>query len=1085
MSDLIARTKIIPPRRRADLLTRPRLVELLTDLLGHRLILLVAPAGYGKTSLLVDFAHTVQFPVCWLALDTLDNDSYRFFSHLIASLSQSFPAIESTLRGALQAFAAGQGPLNQFLTLLVNELYEHADDEYLVVLDDYHLVADNEEISTFLSRFAQQIDDRCHIVLSARRLVGLPDMPLLVARGYISGLDFEDLAFSESEVQQLVLQNYGQSLSENEAGELVKATEGWITGLLLSAQSRLRNLPERVRRLRAAGVDLYDYLAQQVLDQQTPELRDFLLRTAALEEFDADLCAQVFPDEWLPPSQTWAMLIDALLEGNLFVAAVGEDGNWVRYHHLFQEFLEKQLARERPDEEVIILRNLAQYQISMRQWEKAYRAYQKLGDFTAIAQLLQTAGSELFHQDRILLLHNWLTAMPVPLLHEQPALLSLQGAVMARRGQIAEGLVVLDQAVAALSRQPISVDLGYALVRRSVIYRLLGDESAALADVERALALVEELDSTLPAQQLHSTALKAIGILLSDMGRRREGLRYLRQALDTYQALGDEQNEAATLQELARVHMTLGNYGESLELFTEALQAIRRLGNLSSQAMTLNNLGVLYHIRGDYDKAIDALTEAHLAAEHSGYARFTVYSLTSLGDLFVDIELWEAARNVYRQALVGANKLKERFLTLYLELALAQLATILEQWEQAFTRLDTAVNLLGGRTSGEGWARYQLAIGLYYLASGRASDAINPLQDAAERFVASESQIEHAIALFYLAAAYGTTQDITLGQRILSDALAAAEQMEARQPLLTALRSMKKIFVSLAEGFSNKPQLERFLEELTQVEQEIPLISHRIRQHSSPLLQGWLAETPPRLIIRALGRAEVLLDGRLIANRDWQTQSARDLFFCFLAHPDGLTREQVGALFWPDASPNDVKTRFKNSIYRLRSVMPDDVIRFENELYYFNRSCDYEYDVENFKYKLAQAAALSDPALRIPLYASAVELYRGAYLADIESGWAFVERAELEQAYMDALMTLAELQLAQGDHRAAIATCQQALEQDPCLEDAHRLIMRIYGAIGNRAGIVRQYRLCQQVLREELDVPPSPQTTDLYALLTH
>ncbi len=1085
MSDLIARTKIIPPRRRADLLTRPRLVELLTDLLGHRLILLVAPAGYGKTSLLVDFAHTVPFPVCWLALDTLDSDTYRFLSHLIASLSQNFPAIEPTLRGALKAFAAGQSPLPQFLTLLVNELYEHANDEYLVVVDDYHLVADNEEISTFLSRFAQQVDDRCHLVLSARRLFGLPDMPLLVARGYLSGLDFEDLAFSESEVQQLILQNYGQSLSVNEAGELVKATEGWITGLLLSTQSRLRNLPERVRRLRAAGVDLYDYLAQQVLDQQPPVLRDFLLRTAALEEFDADLCSQVFPDNWLPPEQTWATLIDALLAGNLFVVAVGEQGNWVRYHHLFQEFLEKQLARERPDEELIILRNLAQYQISQRQWEKAYRSYQKMGDFAAIAHLLQTAGSELFHQDRILLLNAWLTAMPVPLLHEQPALLSLQGAVIARRGQVAEGLVVLDQAVAALSKQPISVDFGYALVRRSVVYRLLGDESAALADVERALALVEELPSTLPVQHLHSTALKAIGILLSDMGRRRESLCYLRQALEAYQAQGDEQNEAATLQELARVHMTLGDYGESLQLFTEALQAIRRLGNLSSQAMTLNNLGVLYHIRGDYEAAIDALTEAHVAAEHSGYTRFTVYSLTSLGDLFVDIELWEAARNVYRQALLGANKLKERFLTLYLELALAQLATIVEQWEQAFTRLDTAVNLLSGRPGGEGWARYQLTMGRYYLASGRAGDAINPLQDAAERFAAGELQIEHALSLFYLAAAYGAIQDHTLGQRILGDALAAAEQMETRQPLLTALRTVKATFVSLAKGFPDKPQLEQFLDELTQVEQEIPRISHRVRQHSSPLLQGWLAETPPRLIIRALGRAEVLLDGRLITNRDWQTQSARDLFFCFLAHPDGLTREQVGALFWPDASPNDLKTRFKNSIYRLRNVMPEDVIRFENELYYFNRASDYEYDVENFKYKLAQAATLADPALRIPLYTSATQLYRGAYLADVESSWAFVERAELEQAYMDSLMTLAELQLSQGDHRAALATCQQALEQDACLEDAHRLIMRIYGAIGNRAGIVRQYRLCQQALREELDVPPSPQTTDLYALLTH
>jgi LuxR family transcriptional regulator, maltose regulon positive regulatory protein len=1072
MRDVIARTKIVPPRRRPDLLPRPRLVDLLTQLMGHRLILMVAPAGYGKTSALIDFVQHVPMPVCWLALEALDRESYRFFALLIASIAQRFPAVEPAAQAALQALVAGQSRLEQFVTVLVNELYEHAHDEYFIIVDDYHFALDNDEINTFFSQFVQQIDDNCHVILAARRLHGLPDMPLLVARGYLSGLDFEDLVFSESEVQQLILQNYGQSLSQSEAADLVKATEGWITGLLLSAQSRLRNVPERVRRLRAAGVDLYDYLAQQVLDQQPAPLREFLLRTSLFPEFDAHLCAQIFEPSWLPSGYEWQTLIDEVLDRNLFAAAVGEQGTWVRYHHLFQEFLERQLARERPHEEGQILQRLAAYYLEQHTWEQAYPVYQKLGDPTAVAHLLELAGNELFQQDRILLLDDWCNALPKPVLQSQPTLLSLRGAVLARRGQMAEGLIHLNQAVAGFNGGARPIDLGYALVRRSIVHRMMGEEERALEDGEQALALINHLPANHGAQPLSALALKTVGIVLHELGRGRESTQSLQEALALYQALGDQQNEAAVLQELARIYMATGSYAQASALFQRALTTLRRLANFSSQAMTLNNLGVLYHLQGQYLAAIDALEEAHVCAQRSGYVRFMVYSLASLGDLLVDIELWEPARNVYRQALVGANNLGERFLTLYLELALAQVATALGNWEQAFARLDTAAALLEGRTGGEGWARYQLAMGRYYLACGRPVDAIAPLTDAEERFTGRELLIEQATTCFYRAAAHDAAGDPVATKSALERGLAVAFGLEVRHPLVTALRGVKAALRALPLARDEARTLEQLLREVERFEQEIPLLSRRIRQHPSPLLQSWLAEAPPKLQIRALGRAEVLSDGRTVTNREWQTQSARDLFFCLLAHPDGLTRERIGALFWPDASPNDVKTRFKK------------VVRYEDDIYFFNRAFDYEYDVETFKSKIAQGDSAADPSVRLAAYRAALELYRDDYLTDVEAAWAAFERAHLNRLFLERALLLGELQVTAGDHHGALDTANRVLEHDSCSEDAHRLAMRAYAGLGNRAGVVRQFRLCQQALLEELEVPPSPQTVQLYDLLT-
>src|SRR5262245_30717660 len=133
MNEQIARTKIVPPRRRPDLYSRPRLLNLLDDLLANKLILLVAPAGYGKTCTLLDFASTTQLPVCWYAVDALDSDPHRFFAHLIAAVTQRFPTFGLAANAALQTFSAGQSTLAQFVTTVINELYDHVQEDYVLV----------------------------------------------------------------------------------------------------------------------------------------------------------------------------------------------------------------------------------------------------------------------------------------------------------------------------------------------------------------------------------------------------------------------------------------------------------------------------------------------------------------------------------------------------------------------------------------------------------------------------------------------------------------------------------------------------------------------------------------------------------------------------------------------------------------------------------------------------------------------------------------------------------------------------------------------------------------------------------------
>ena len=281
----VSRTKVIIPKRRKDLFKRQRLLVALDEILDHKLFIVAAPAGYGKSALLTDFAHQSTIPVCWYSLDLLDQDPQRFIAHFIAALVEQFPTLELPSETFLESGFSSIIDQSKLVSPLINEIYTRIDDHFILVLDDFHLVNDQPEIGAFVNLFLREVDDHCHMVISSRVLIKIPDLALMVARSELSGMSAKELAFTPDELQFLVMQNYQTKLPVSVAEELVAETEGWITGLLLSTDTMWKGMVDRLRIARVSGVDLYEYFAQQVLDQQSAEDRHFLLRTSYMDEF--------------------------------------------------------------------------------------------------------------------------------------------------------------------------------------------------------------------------------------------------------------------------------------------------------------------------------------------------------------------------------------------------------------------------------------------------------------------------------------------------------------------------------------------------------------------------------------------------------------------------------------------------------------------------------------------------------------------------------------------------------------------------------------------------------------------------------
>ena len=284
----------------------------MNELLDVKLAILAAPAGYGKTSLLVDFASQTPWPICWYSLDSLDGDLIRFITHLVASVQSRFPSFGQNSLAALTSTTQDRLNISWLVSTIVNDAYEHISEEFVVILDDFHLVEDSPEVNQFINSLVQDLDDNAHLIISSRRLLTLPDLPLLVARSQVGGLSYDELAFLPEEIQALLLRNYQMNISEDTALEINNQTEGWITGLLLSTHLMGDSISERLRLAKNSGIGLYEYLAQQVLDQQSTEMQDFLLRSSLLEEFDSATCEKVIGKTLAVSVNWWGLMQKAL-----------------------------------------------------------------------------------------------------------------------------------------------------------------------------------------------------------------------------------------------------------------------------------------------------------------------------------------------------------------------------------------------------------------------------------------------------------------------------------------------------------------------------------------------------------------------------------------------------------------------------------------------------------------------------------------------------------------------------------------------------------------------------------------------------
>ena len=621
MGSELLQTKLFIPPHRSDLVPRPRLIERLNEGISRKLILVCAPAGFGKTTLLSNWVKTIELPVAWVSLDKGDNDHTSFLIYLVAALQ----TVEAGICEAVQAMLLDPQPppIESILRELINEVATLSRN-FLLVLDDYQAIEDHA-IDQALTFMLDHLPPVMRLVIISRSDPMLP-LSRLRARSQMTELRTEDLRFSMNEVTHFLNRVMGLVLSEEDIAALETRTEGWIAGLQLAGLS-MQNRDDATGFISAfAGDDRYiiDYLVDEVLAQRPRGTKEFLLQTSILGRMSGPLCDAVTGQEG--GQKTLAKLDQA----NLFIIPLDSQRRWYRYHHLFADVLYNRLEDSTSPE---VIRTFHQ---------RASRWYEENGflveavehalaaeDFENVLRLVEIGSMEILMRGQQSLLLKWRDGLPRNLVASHP-----RACMTFAWASLSTGLTQETEECVQFLEQSLGVEMEdlfsgqnqdktlapatrVSLVEIAVVRIELAMETGDTSQVFKLSQLVlPYLDAEYgPHQDTHIRNLRSavffvLGLAYKTVGQLSEAAKTLSKAAKLGQELGNVYIAAGSIGRLASVQSMQGQLIQAMSTCNWGLGLVEEMVGKPPMAGLIHaELGNLLYERNNLDSALHHLQE--------------------------------------------------------------------------------------------------------------------------------------------------------------------------------------------------------------------------------------------------------------------------------------------------------------------------------------------------------------------------------------------------------------------------------------------------------------------------------------------
>ncbi|MDA8187537.1 MAG: BTAD domain-containing putative transcriptional regulator [Dehalococcoidales bacterium] len=1118
----IVSTKLHPPIIRDNVLRRPRLHDALEFVVRRRLTLVCAGAGYGKTTLLSAITYS-HFPVIWYSLSPSDWDLAVFVSYLAQGIRRHQPGFGDRVLQLLSGEKGSSVNPETIAGQLVNCLSEVEGRELVIVLDDYHFVDRNQAVRKTVDYLLIHLPANSHLVIATRRAPRLSSLPRLRMIGEVNDVTEADLRFRADEVQELFSQFYGLRLSGESVNTLARQTEGWIIALQLTAQSlRSKHMQNVYDPLASLGADkrrLFEYLAEEVFKRQPANVQRFLCESSILSTLSAEGCDAVFR------RTDSAAMLSHIEQNNLFAVEV-EEGHW-RYHHLFRDFLRQLIARD-VGQVNDLHRRAAIYFEERGDHIQAIQHYLVGADYRSAATLISKVGHSLLRASRFDTLTFWISQIPEQDLRGAPDLVFLQAQVFELQGHYDRSLEWLERAAQAFVEN--KNDLGLSKVLRSKAYMAawrLGRHAEAQTLYREALDHLSPENTIERADLLSCIALSHLPAANPKAAREA-----FEQALQIYEEAGDKEGTVATLINPGTwIYWLRGEFSAGLVSLSRALALAEEIGSKHMLAECLGGLSVTLRYLERCEEAKEYAEKAVALGREIGAVQLEAHNLTFLalachGGRTPDLNA--ARRYAEESARLAEKEGNERIRISALStevMVLRRLDDLVEAVSIGNLLLDIA------ERSTDQWliAASEMNVGAALIDQDDArAEAL--LFQARERFERHEDKWNLACVNFWIAVL-----------RLRSKPRQALEYFQVSLDLARANnygfwfleehRHAVPLLV-LAIGSHVYPEYCAHLLErigLDAIDDLNALLNHEVadvRQIAAEQVRNLTGDAPgpdsvavpsdqryltatagkaaPKTLpgrelaplrICCFGNFKVYHGDRLVQEGAWRLKKVKSLLKYLAACPDHtVTKDEVLEVFWGDLKPEAARADLRRTLHLLRRVFEPRAeacssryVASEHGMLGLRPEMIERIDVDEFVRHISAAQKaewLGDPSRAEQEYEAARTLYVGDFLSDDPyEDWTMARRERFRNLYLSALEKMAKWRMDARDYEAAITYLQKILDQDSAREDAHILLMQCLARIGRRREALAQYATCRRILKQELDLEPTPETQALYVRL--
>ena len=678
MPSNLIQTKLLVPPLRPGWVKRPHLVAQMNSGLERKLILVSAPAGYGKSTLLAEWVHQAPMPVAWLTLENGDNTSSRFWPYFISAL-QSIPALRKSFLKESHIGLEGMPqpvPPEEYLAGLVDEITGVAAP-FVLVLDDLHLITDPviHNGLIFILDHLPASPEGFHLVVASRKDPPWP-MARMRARAQTAELRSRDLRFSTAETAEFLNQTMGLQLSDSDISRLDQRTEGWIAGLQMAALSMQQKEDVHAFLDEFSGSHRYilDYLIEEVLSQQPPRVMDFLLKTSILDRLTASLCDTVAGGK---DSQE---ILAKLEKSNTFLYSLDDEQRWFSYHPLFGDLLRKHLATTRAAAIPELHTRASRWFESNGFLREAILHALEAGDMKQVARLVSGNILILAEGEALPLLLDRFHSTNDEDICSQPWLCIAIAWAKAYAGQMDEAEALIDQMESTLEGKVTDEErdhlIGHGMTIRAYVHWLKGRFANAV-DISR-----EALTKIPPEDALErANILVILGLAIQNTGNYLEAIPVFTEASN----FGLKSN-----------NRYLYIYASSCLVFTlktvgklhEAVELCRELENLAAQsgedyfvlAIALGAKSETLRLWNELDESLHAAQQAVALAEKWKQVDTLHYTLSVLTDAHFALGHYKEAGDLIQRSKWIASRVSDWFLSIN-EIQEAKLDLACENWD--------------------------------------------------------------------------------------------------------------------------------------------------------------------------------------------------------------------------------------------------------------------------------------------------------------------------------------------------------------------------------------------------------------------